>query len=1127
LRKVISKKLFAFGFFVIFFAMFSASSLKAAFLITSLSVSVSPAGNTAKIGDYILFQMAAINATATYSNVAGSVLDTNDVLVSSPDFQAGFPGSMAVYDDTHTWIITAGYYDVVNKVLEINDTNLVAGPPVGDYNSIKSAVFKASDGALQPGGTATVDILPALNGVSLYDNGAASQNDAAGGDGVYNAKYMIREISGSPFQTNQLQVRGHFLNGVSTATNDGMTIVTNPPIQIDAVRPVIKNVDNSPYIFNPNLEWTQFNYWLSKQSKINFNIYDKIGNVVRTMAATGYTGINQPITWDGLDNNGNMVPLDTDYTYEFDVIDMVGNTGAAITGFIKTTTVNLSANISSLDTNYNNVNGESELVVTAFMTITLENATTANLANLGFNYPELAGSHDYRNYPYVKTDLRIYDAGGTNMLYAQSRDFDAIDDSDPVYMNINAVFQPHFADGRPMIDNEPGYASQPFLPFVYSPKPTDECMITQGQLFTVGDGNPANDWDNTFGNTFVDKTGGVFVENLQFRYYFQSMTPGNYILTFKGQLVGKTIWMATPPTNGTANCPSNPSPINDVVATFHAIPSFFDDNGIATDLRGYGLSTPNMQNSFTVEPPPTVDPLDKTPPIVVPFSEIPSNGSSVAPNTVGKFKPVQVTLTDAGVGHGSSNNSKIILYDPQGIPVGGTSSWTAGSDLKSWTLIFTPDNPLTTGGLYTYTITPVDAVNNIGPVVTYSFTVIDTAAPIVNNVNVKATAGNSQNLSSSTSTQINFLVSSVEATIIPAGTSLVDWTASSIRVSGVAGNITHVDNTNIITFTPSSSLTDGSYTVFVTAVSQATNGNPANTAITSYNFNITTAGVAYVDTAPDTGETTNTYMRLLTFDPLNSGITENGGATIAPTSINVSIIGSPPASPSGETIIGNVLSFGVVAGYSLPVAFNTNKCSAILRMHFSNADISTLTGLGLTTSDLKLWVWDGAGWTQITGISAPVVTATKGNYIEVAVTSIPANDRYALAYTPPAIPVAPHHFDNTKAFNPVKGPAKLYYISDISVLGALGGTGNVKVSIYNLTGELVRYLEFQNPSDHTLFTSFDANPLNAGDIMYYLAWDGKNNKSSYVRNGLYMVKMEITTTSGVKSTISRAVAVVK
>jgi hypothetical protein len=459
-----------------------------------------------------------------------------------------------------------------------------------------------------------------------------------------------------------------------------------------------------------------------------------------------------------------------------------------------------------------------------------------------------------------------------------------------------------------------------------------------------------------------------------------------------------------------------------------------------------------------------------------------------------------------------------VLFDPYGNPVAGHVAWNGGAPgTKTWEIYYIPDKPITVGGLYTYQVTPVDASNNIGPMVTFTFTIVDQSIPTVSNVNVESISGSSQMLQQSASTQVSFLVTMVNSTLLQSSTAAVDWANSGIMVSGtagvVAGSLTHTAGTNILSFIPTNTLADGQYTVYVTAAT--INGFQG---AYSYQFNISTAGVTYVDLA-GVGENPTTYIRISSYNAGTSGITDSNLAAVPAADMTVSQLVVPPAPPGTYVILGNCVSF-TAQPYVLPLNFNANQCSTTLRMHYSDTNVATLNSLGLTPQSLTLWTWNGAAWSQISGLSAPVNNGTD-HYFEVQMTTIPFANAYALMYAPPSVQLAAFHFLNTKAFNPTAGPAKYYYTPDITLIK------EVKVYIFNISGSMVRTMTFSDSTDHALFTGDDANPTNPASVMYYVKWDGKNGEGAYVRNGLYLMKIVITNTGGASSSSSRMIAVVK
>jgi flagellar hook assembly protein FlgD len=130
-------------------------------------------------------------------------------------------------------------------------------------------------------------------------------------------------------------------------------------------------------------------------------------------------------------------------------------------------------------------------------------------------------------------------------------------------------------------------------------------------------------------------------------------------------------------------------------------------------------------------------------------------------------------------------------------------------------------------------------------------------------------------------------------------------------------------------------------------------------------------------------------------------------------------------------------------------------------------------------------------------------------------------------YLPPAVSSVTYNFKNTKVFNSTKENAKILYTNDINSIGPFGGAGNVKVQIFSLTGSVVRSFEYQNATEYNLFNNYETDPASPGVLYYYFTWDGKNDHGAIVKNGIYVIKIEITTTTGKKISKSRTIAVIK
>lgn len=1129
--------MFALGFLI--FLTLAAGNIQAAYLISSLEYQISPSSATGKIGDEVLFQMCVLNAGSTYSNVSQVVsVTTTSITVACADFPASAPATIFVFDGIRTWRVTAGYSNPTLKSVQLTNTNLIAGTPLTDYTSLQYATFSAADGTTAggaPAGSAKVDIGTSIYGINLYDDGGiADHNDSSAGDGIYNARFSVREAY--QFNIKNGNVVGHF-NNVSTAVND--PFISPNTISLDSVRPKVELVNASPNPCNPNTELAQFFYYLTENSLVQLDIkyYNEglgVFEDVKTVTVNGYFGYNPPILWDGLSRTG-VLQADGDYTYEFRTTDSAGNTGAVYTGVLKLTTVEIITNLYSVDSNYSQLI-TNQVVVTAKMNVELRNATLDNLRNLGFDYPThlTYDPNHYYNYPWIYIDLRFYDISGTPFTQFPADRY-SLSDTDIWYTDLTStIYSRQFS----------GYTFPPIGATGDMPLPGNECAAVSTVIYTTGDGRPSNDWDVVFMFPLDDQTGGIFTSDPVFVLHSSNMSPGTYIMSFKGILVGKMIYTDTGIVNAAVDCPSGTSTtkVNYSYIPYHAQPSyFFDaDTGVLGDERGYGLSSQLRTASFMVEQPPTVPLPDSTAPSVVPYSEYPSNNMKVLPGVIKSTNAVKITLTDDGAGAGPVNLSTFVLKDPYGNQVPGTIAWNAGNPgTKNWEIYYVPDNEITLGGIYTYTVVPVDAAYNIGSAVTYSFEIIDTSMPTINSVTLLDSAKTSTKLlTQSTSTQVDFPVSYVQTMLISGGTADVDWAKCDITVkiddgtgNTVTGVITHEDGTAILEFVAGSQMMDGKYSVEITAVS-----DEGYDGAEVYNFYISTKDAVCIDLngATSTVATDLTYMRMSPRMSTTTGIKDSGNNNVEPLDFSVFIPATVPANGSNVVLSTPVRVSVTGHNSSYPITFNSDICPTTMRLHYTDSDVtSILNAIGLTEDDLEVWMYNGSSWTRLTNVNAPVASILSDDrYIEFPLTTLNnAQNIYALMYLPDVTSPVVYHFNNTKAFNPSAGPARIFYTQDILSIGYMpSAAGNVRVGIYSMNGAPVRTLEYQNTGDYgTAFNPLvnsDPDPT-TGLRYYYFTWDGLNDRGSLVRNGIYVVKIEVTTAAGVKSTLSRTIAVIK
>ncbi len=1111
-----SKRFFLKFSLISFLLVFIPVAAHSAYLISSLDFRINPTAQTAKIGDTIHFNMAVIDASQTYLNVTSVVsVSTTSIVISSMLFPAAEPtvaNPLYIYDGARTWRVT-NYTNSAIRSVTLNNSNLIAGFTLSNYGTLEYADFAGATGVMASGGSANIAIGSVLTAVELYDDGNPLNNDVTAGDGIYNCSFTVLEAY--KFNIFSGKVEGFFRKNNVSATNNQFMSPT--PISIDGVRPFVLGAFAEPSVFNPNKDVLQLFYGLSESADVTLKVF--YNNVtVRVLTASGnYQYNNFPFIWDGRDLSGS-IQTDGRYVYEFSLNDKAGNSGQKYTGIIILTTIEINVELEVIDPDFTH-GGYEEMFVYLKAKQTMKNATRENLVNVGFDYfydNSVTYSASYKNYPFFMTQVRIFDAFGEQFRLVPYEHSPSVD-MDRIY--VNTMLDPG------LYDEATGLTLNVHAANLYMEE--DICGATNTVVYVSGDGVDENDYDSVFGTPPVYKGGGVYYAEYELRLYGEELEPGMYYLGVLSKLCGKALELAGDLVAGETICGEEY-----YAYSTHAYPDF---------LSGMGIRSPIAYMGFRVEPRPGGIPVDTIPPVVIANSEYPSNNTILDLGEINTANFIKVTLKDTGVGPGSTNLSTIELYDPNGSAVPGKKAWnggTAGS--TTWELYYIPDNPLTLGGQYTCKVTPVDGMNNIGTEFSFTFSVLDPNIP-VSDVTVVSASGGFVKLSQSTTSQVSFLVSRIKATLVKGSSVEVDWQNSTVTVRNeagalVSGTAVYLTGTNIIEFRPSVSIKDGKYTVYVNAVSLPFGGK-SYTAVYSYKFYVTTAGNYYVNLS-GTGENTTTYMRIASFSDTVSGIYASG-VEIAPADLTVNSVTSASiyAPPTGYTQVGNVVAFSA-PGYSLPLTFNSNYCEAAIRMHYTQEQRNGLAVLNLTEKDLTLWRWNGtSAWVQIQTISDPVNSGTD-NYLETVITEIPAMNQFAIMrpFTPSTggggtggtviEPVV--RFDNTKLFNPDTGYAKVYYTGNLTGdIGPVGGSGNVEVSIYSVSGQKVRSFDYQNPAETYLFTGSDANPFNALEERFYIMWDGKNDRGALVRNGMYMFKIKIKKASGETETISRLMAVVK
>ncbi|MDL9979421.1 Ig-like domain-containing protein [Microbacterium sp. ASV49] len=321
-------------------------------------------------------------------------------------------------------------------------------------------------------------------------------------------------------------------------------------------------------------------------------------------------------------------------------------------------------------------------------------------------------------------------------------------------------------------------------------------------------------------------------------------------------------------------------------------------NATAKDAAG-NVSPVSNTNTFTVDTTPPLAPVVSTPATgsVTKNPKPPITGTAEANSTV------TVSIDGAVVGT---------------TPADGSGNWT-----------FTPTTALTDAS-HTVNATAKDAAGNISPVSnTNTFTVDTTppAAPVITApVNGSSTA---------------------DTTPAITGTAEANSTVTVTTNGSVAGTTT-ADGSGNWSFTPSTPLTDGPYTVTATATDAAGNTSPASAPVT---FTVDTAApAAPVITAPASGSSTSDTT------PDIKGTAEAGstvtviidgtavGTTKADGSGNWTYTPTTPLAEGAHTVTATATdAAGNVSPEASPVSFTVDTLAPAAPVITSPADGSTTT----------------------------------------------------------------------------------------------------------------------------------------------------------------------------------------
>ncbi len=573
---------------------------------------------------------------------------------------------------------------------EILDVQVLWDPEDEPLNIGDTIHFRvATDGP----GSVIVDISTVHQSIQLYDNG--TNGDTVAGDNVYELDYTIFE--GDTVEEGPILVRFMANDGseVHTGPKDDIT----PRITVDGTRPVVTNDGVSPDPFNPRFQFAYIRYILTEIASVSIKVYDSKNQLVRTLGTpSGRPGENHT-TWNGSDDEGNIVP-DGIYTYEIFATDMAGNEAISTRGGCVLTTVFIEIDNSLIAPNPFSPDDDDVDDITWITFDVKLMATEEQLRVIGFGLENLATAStedDDTVYPYALIGISIFDSSGENeTTFAHDLALDA--DTD---------FAPNgWPNGQMPPDVPPGSGNYIGLP---------------DGLPDYSDEDKINDWDTLTPLHGPFQINGETYYATSFSVGWEAMnTPdGTYLVNIGCELVGRTYEF-------TDYLKSDAGFI--LGEKWHAKPSYH-----------HGITAFPRRKSVIIDRKEIVV-VDDDPPIVT--STNPSSGAIIDP-TRERIKEIVANLDDGAGGSGVDPiESSIDLLDPLGNKLGGQIV-PYGINIVKLVL----DSELTVSGQYTIQVVPVDKRGNkASEPPTYTFSVEDKSAPTVvpNTVQPKPTDYDSQ-----------------------------------------------------------------------------------------------------------------------------------------------------------------------------------------------------------------------------------------------------------------------------------------------------------------------------------------------------------------------------------------------
>ncbi len=1150
-----------------------------------LSISYTNSDSVIHIGSYVSVYMTVLQPTASLAlTVSGATI--NSITLSGADLSL-YPGGTVfwVTDGLHTWTMTYG-----GAPLTIFATDRVLGPATADYNTLATKVFRVYTGALITGSSIPAPIMNVdignFQNVALRDDGLAEDQptglpeipgNSTSSDGIWRGAWFVTELG---FTVTDAGLFGHAVYNGQASSNE--TFASPQTLDVDGILPTFQSI---------NFTTTKVGYsgvlYLSKlsvgyttgqtsngQARIDFvvNKADTYVDIVvripsssdrylqtyyfpaNTSTLTGFR------TWDGRDGSVGLGTFVGDNRYDIDLYVRDGN---AVSGVTRTTQAIVTTlkvevkNVRATPAAINTLPNFSDTLITVLSYechLSNENNDDikASLNVLGWNFlpGDVVNPVDPLDAPaaYV-TSRKIFALFETQILrpdgsvYADLRAGDLSDNFDD-----DATFTLPERVSVPVANCYAGLpASDPYA------------IPTLGALVFTGDGSRNNDWNTAFdiGSYFVTTAGTPTAPNhmkasFSMNWFGSTPSAGTYRIEARALLTAKEMVATSdmPNTAGMSDpCTTIASWFRDLKV--HWYPSARPEG--PTNHWGLGVYAENLSTLFSVNTvySPTTD---STAPLLLssdPLSDL-TGTNPISPNVYGVNKNLSANLQDLETPISVAGDKTFIrVKDPQGAFISGSSFNNGGTPQSTVSVTFLPLQPLIKGGEYTMEINACNVAGLCNQSLV-KFTIQDSTSPSVSLVEL-VTLGNPipqpLTLLPSSPDGPFTRVSEVWATlgIPPTSTNTIDWTSSLITLYRLSGTVktlvgTHslmsagvIPTDSRIKWALDSVINDAAvYEVEIQTKSKDSTGNffsgPPQPWISPKFFTqIDPTDVAVLYTSP-------------------LGIYEAMLSKIYVTITSQTIYGVTPSAAVIQAMVPNIASMTMPTGYAgitssaanthalqffinanpilgnaVDLRFYGNVSDTVINLYFDDSDIPQ----GISKSALVVKGYDTASgaWTDVTTFTS-LNGSTRNRFYFNPVPGALQYEIYGIFYATstnplsPSVTPTPFAFKNTRSFNP--GHANSAY-RQATIFYATALPKAVDVRIYDTAGNLIRAMGL-------------GTGINAGDVAtdpFYLTmawffnWNGQNDSGVIVKNGLYLVRYQVTKQDGSVETQTKTLALIR